>query len=276
MKHEKSLIIGSVIDNRNVAKDHFVMSVTVPDSFQMALPGQFVMIGVRGREFPFLLRPFSIYSISSRSDTTVMEILYQVVGKGTVILSGLKSNDEVHILGPLGGGFDIRSNLNKIVLIAGGIGIAPLLFLAEYYGRQTSEPGDGPEIICYVGAQTSESLIDRGRLEGVCSQLRTSTDDGSDGFHGTVTDLFKEDVPRYGDGRSMVYCCGPYNMMKKVATIVRSYSIPCQVSVEERMACGIGACLGCTIPTKTQGEQPRYMRACKEGPVFDSDLIIWR
>jgi len=234
------------------------------------------MIRVKGREFPFLARPFSIYSIYSLQKMITIEILYQVVGKGTVILSRLGKDDELNILGPLGRGFDIVPDRKKIALVAGGIGVAPLSFLAEYLGRQAAGFQEDRETVCYMGAQTSEMLVDRRKLEDVCSRVMISTDDGSDGYHGPVTDLFKEDIRSYKHDDLMVYSCGPYPMVKRMAEILKEYSIPCQVSMEERMACGVGACLGCAVRTGTQKEHPLYVRVCKDGPVFDIDTIIWR
>jgi len=276
VESNKSIITGKILTNREVAKDHFVMSLAVPDDFQEVLPGQFIMIRVKGREFPFLARPFSVYSIYSLQKMIIIEILYQVVGKGTIILSRLRKDDELSILGPLGRGFDIVPDRKKIALVAGGIGVAPLSFLAEYLGRQASGSQEDWEIVSYMGAKNSELLIDRRRLENVCSRVMISTDDGSDGYHGTVTDLFKEDIRSYKYDDLMVYSCGPYPMMKRMAEILKEHSIPCQVSVEERMACGVGACLGCTVRTDTQKEDHLYMRVCKDGPVFDIDTIIWR
>ena len=275
MESNKSIITGKILANREVAKDHFVMSLAVPDDFEEALPGQFIMLRVKGREFPFLARPFSIYSIYSLQKMIIIEILYQVVGKGTIILSRLGKDDELSILGPLGRGFDIVPDRKKIALVAGGIGVAPLSFLAEHLRKQISGSQEDREIVCYMGAKTSELLVDRRRLADVCSRVMVSTDDGSDGYNGTVTDLFKEDIrSKYDD--LMVYSCGPYPMMKRMAEILKEHSIPCQVSMEERMACGVGACLGCAVRTGTQKGDPLYMRVCKDGPVFDIDTIIWR
>ena len=276
MEPDKSIITGKILANCEVAKDHFVMSLVVPGDFEEALPGQFIMIRVKGREFPFLARPFSIYSIYSLQKMITIEILYQVVGKGTVILSRLGKDDELNILGPLGRGFDIVPDRKKIALVAGGIGVAPLSFLAEYLGRQAAGFQEDRETVCYMGAQTSEMLVDRRKLEDVCSRVMISTDDGSDGYHGPVTDLFKEDIRSYKHDDLMVYSCGPYPMVKRMAEILKEYSIPCQVSMEERMACGVGACLGCAVRTGTQKGDPPYMRVCKDGPVFDIDTIIWR
>jgi dihydroorotate dehydrogenase electron transfer subunit len=273
---KKSIVTARIVDHHEVVKDHFLMSLQVPSDFQTAVPGQFAMVRVKGRDEPFLPRPFSINFLNFDNAGTIMGILYKVVGKGTTILSMLKQDDELYVMGPLGNGFDIPPDRKKIVLIAGGMGIAPLSFLAEYLKRQTRSTVQGvQEIDCYFGASTSQLLLDRHRLENTCSKLMVCTDDGSKGYHGTVTQLFQNHVDTYAENDSIIFCCGPDPMVAAVGEIVNRYSIPCQVSMEERMACGVGACLGCAVRTKSHGDRPHYMTVCKDGPVFDIKDIIW-
>jgi dihydroorotate dehydrogenase electron transfer subunit len=202
-----------------------------------------------------------------------MEIFYRVSGKGTVLISRLKADDSVKILGPLGRGFDLLSDRRRVVLIAGGMGIAPLLYLAEY--QQRKPKGKEGEMVLYFGALSSQYLCGLDRLKRVCSDVRVSTDDGSMGYHGPVTELFLNEAGSYESDDSAIYACGPYGMMKRVAEIAGTLSIPCQVSVEERMACGIGACLGCAVREGGKNTTPRFKRVCKEGPVFDTRAIDW-
>lgn len=274
---KKSIATARIVDHHEIVKDHFLMSLKVPDYFQAAVPGQFVMMRVKGREDPLLPRPFSINFLYSYNTETIMGILYKVIGKGTTIFSRLKQDDELYVMGPLGNGFDIPSDRKKVTLIAGGIGIAPLSFLAEYLKKQAGAFVPGiEEIVCFLGASTSKLLLDRKRLEDTCSKLMISTDDGSDGYHGTVTELFLNHIDSFTDNDSIIFCCGPDPMMTEVAEIVKKYSIPCQVSMEERMACGVGACLGCAVRIKSHGNHPHYMTVCKDGPVFDVNDIVWR
>jgi len=276
-KSRKSIITARVVDHHEVVKNHFLMTLKVPIDFQTAVPGQFVMIRVKGRDEPFLHRPFSINFLTSHGTETLIGILYKVIGKGTTIFSRLKKDEELYVMGPLGSGFTVPSDRKKVALVAGGMGIAPLSFLAEYLKRQTSFSEQGiEEVVCYLGASTSQLLLDRERLENTCSKLMISTDDGSDGYHGTVTELFQNHVDAYADSDSIVFCCGPDPMMAGIADIVKKYFIPCQVSMEERMACGVGACLGCVVRAKSHGDQQHYMTVCKDGPVFDIRDIIWR
>lgn len=269
----KSVISGKIIFNRKLFAEYYLMRLKVPAYFQESLPGQFVMLRVPGKDFPFLGRPFSIYSVYADQNDTVIEILYRVVGKGTALFSGMKMNEEVSVLGPLGLGFDIFEDRKNIILIAGGIGVAPISFLAEHYRRLS--PDKNPKISCYLGAETGDKLIGLERLEKVCSEVKVSTDDGSSGHHGLITELFDKDLISCGNDNTFIYVCGPHQMMKSLAHILERHPCGCQVSLEERMACGIGTCLGCAVVTKSDNGQNQFSRACKEGPVFDIKSIDW-
>jgi dihydroorotate dehydrogenase electron transfer subunit len=275
MESNRAVMVGIIRSNRRVTRDVFLMIVTMPHGFEWAMPGQFVMVRVRGREFPFLPRPFSIHSLSREGEAATMEILYQVVGDGTRLLSSLGSGDELTILGPLGKGFDTRYDRRTVVLIAGGIGIAPLHFLAEYYNKRNVHGEEKPRLVCFMGARTADGLIGRERMEQLCDAVMVSTDDGSEGYCGTVTHCFGDNSETMDTSDLILYCCGPYGMMKRVALMAGDYSVPCQVSMEARMACGIGACLGCSVKMKSDDRPVRYGRVCKDGPVFDSKMIDW-
>ncbi|HPQ45097.1 MAG TPA: dihydroorotate dehydrogenase electron transfer subunit [Syntrophales bacterium] len=245
------------------------MVLQVPASFMASHPGQFVMVRMEKGGDPFLSRPFSIYSAYSHGSNTYIEILYKVVGKGTEAFSELREGDTLKILGPLGKGFDIPPTGKTAVLIAGGVGIAPLSFLAEYYRKNSS----GTDVICYLGAGSSESLAGLEKIEDLCSTVKISTDDGSRGYHGPVTEPFKEDMDRYLDDRTRIYSCGPNPMLKSLQKLLLNRTYACQVSLEERMACGIGACLGCVVKITSDETGEGFMRVCKEGPVFDIHRI---
>jgi len=259
----KSDTCAMVSSQRETVKGHFLMTAKTPASFRSAIPGQFVMVRLEGGTTPFLSRPFSLYSVYSRGDDTFVEIFYKVVGKGTEALSRLQEGDALDILGPLGKGFDVPLSCRKIVLIAGGIGVPPLSFLAQRYGGDNRNM----EIICYVGAGSSEALVGLDRLEEICSVVEISTDDGSRGYHGLVTGLFERDLDPYADDTTRIYSCGPRPMLAGLQVLLKDRSVVCQVSLEERMACGIGACLGCVV--RTRGDSSELVRVCKEGPVFD-------
>jgi len=268
----KTVVAGKIIFNRQLFKEYYLMGLKVPASFTESLPGQFVMVRIPGKDVPLLGRPFSIYSLYTSRNDTVIEILYRIAGKGTALFSRMKENEEVSVLGPLGQGFDIFERRKHIILIAGGVGVAPLSFLAEIYAR--SYPDKNRKISCYLGAKSSGAHVGLDRLEGTCSEVKISTDDGSSGYHGLVTDLFYKDFLSSENEDAFIYSCGPNQMMKSLAHILEGHSCKCQVSVEERMACGIGTCLGCTVVTKDEGGV-KFLRACKEGPVFDIEVIDW-
>lgn len=252
-----------VFSQRQTPKGHFLMTAKVPASFGKAIPGQFLMVRQKGNTAPFLSRPFSIYSVYPRGDDIFLEIFYKVVGKGTEALSRVREGDSLDILGPLGRGFDLPASCGKIVLIAGGIGVPPLSFLAQ----RCREENHGAEIVCYLGTADAEALAGLERLEETCSAVEISTDDGSRGYHGPVTQLFQRDMGRYAGDDVRFYACGPRPMLKALQGVLKGRPGVCQVSLEERMACGIGACLGCVVRTRSDGGG--LVRVCKEGPVFD-------
>ena len=254
---------AAVFSQEETVKGHFLMTVKAPASFREAIPGQFLMVRPEGSTTPFLSRPFSIYSVYSRGDNTLVEIFYKVVGKGTGALSRLQKGNALDIQGPLGRGFDLPPSFGKVVLIAGGIGVPPLSFLAQRCG----EENHGAETICYLGAADTETLAGLDRLEGVCSAVKISTDDGSRGYHGSVIGLFQRDMDRYAGDDVRIYACGPRPMLRALQELLKDRPGICQVSLEERMACGIGACLGCVV--RTRGDSSELVRVCKEGPVFD-------
>ena len=266
----KSGRCATVFSQEEGVKGHFLMTLRTAALFRGSLPGQFVMMRMKTGTTPFLSRPFSIYSTYSRGDDTFVEIFYKIVGKGTETFSRLREGDTLEIRGPLGKGFDVPPSCNQIILIAGGIGVAPLSFLAQYSMKDMG----GPEIICYLGAARAELLAGCDRIEETCSVVKISTDDGSRGYHGPVTELFKRDRDHYVDNATRIYACGPRPMLMGLQGLMKDRPGTCQVSLEERMACGIGACLGCTV--RTRGGGSGLARVCKEGPVFDIRDVEFR
>lgn len=209
-------------------------------------PGQFYMLKGWEASDPFLPRPISIADLEDGK----ISFLYEVRGKGTHIVSKLKKGDSLSILGPLGNGFDLESG-QKIALISGGIGIAPMLYLA----KNLKEPVD-----LYSGFRTKGYFIDE--IKPYVDNSHISTEDGSEGHKGFIIDLF--DPNKY----DLVIACGPTPMMEAVMKICRGI-VPVYVSMENRMACGIGVCLGCTVETIRGME-----RVCKEGPVFKGEEVV--
>lgn len=266
-------IPGKIVVNREVVSEHFLMRIELPAGFPQPLPGQFVMIRSGTSPFPLLSRPMSIYAFERNRNAAFLEIFYRIAGGGTRALSRIKPDGEVTILGPLGNGFSIDASRRRAILISGGIGISPLTFLAAHLKEmQKNFP---VEITAYVGARSAGVLAGLERLAACCPDIRICTDDGSAGYSGTVTDLFERELAAYDAGDSLIYTCGPYGMMKRLAALLDGHPLPCEVSVEERMACGLGACLGCAVPIRTASGDVAYRRVCKDGPVFDIRSMVW-
>ena len=261
---------GIIVTNEKVAPDHYVLEIELPSTFEEALPGQFVMVKIGRGETPLLARPFSVYGMHTLKGNVRLEILYRIAGKGTRLLASLNKKESLGVLGPLGQGFQTEARFRKVALVAGGVGVAPLTYLARFIGTRFSE--GACEITGYIGAKTESCLVGLERLEKVCGTLRIATDDGSRGFQGMVTDLFKEDLRVYAGDDAVIYTCGPHPMLFSIANIIEGGPWRCQVSMEERMACGLGACLGCAIKAKST---PGFLRVCTEGPVFNIEEIDW-
>jgi dihydroorotate dehydrogenase electron transfer subunit len=274
---------GSVIMNREVTAGQFLMTLKLPSSFPAPSPGQFIMLKAPDfRVFPLLARPFSIYGFKRVGDHRVVEIIYRIVGQGTGLLSTLPAGAALRVMGPLGEGFTIIPGRTDIILIAGGMGLAPLSFLAGHYFdliRRPNKAARGRQrrrIIFYMGAKTEDDLAGVERIEDYCDEVKISTDDGSLGFHGTVNELFRKDMTFYKPHDTAVYACGPAPMLKELAEVFCGKDAFCQVSMEERMACGLGACLGCALPVKGRGGAVAYKRVCKDGPVFNINDVAWK
>ncbi len=262
---------AEILSNVEVAPGHYLMALSVSRVFRDAQPGQFVMLRPGGRGVPFLGRPLGIYSLADHDEGARIEILYRAAGRGTQVISTLCEGDRMEILGPLGNRFDLPPDMDTAVLVAGGIGIAPLVFLAQ----QLSCRSAGVRVVVYIGARDAATLLGLDRVKVCSAEVRLSTDDGSAGYRGPVTDLFREDLGSFDAVKTAVFVCGPNPMLKRMSEIVADHPISCQVLMEERMACGMGACLGCTIEVRTrQGVQ--YRQVCSDGPVFDLREIVWR
>lgn len=256
--------IAKILLNDPVAPDIYHLILEAPKLVHTAIPGQFVMIKVAPGLEPTLRRPFGIHRLSV--DTGRVEIIYQVVGKGTDIMRNIKPEGRVEILGPLGNGFCFDQE-KKIGLVGGGIGIAPLLFAAEKAVEK------GLEIVSFLGARTADYLIARDKFEQLGS-IYVVTDDGSLGKKGLVCDPLEEYLET--QSLDLILACGPVPMLRALAGITGAMKIPAQLSLEQRMACGIGACLGCAFPVKADTpEKFAYKRVCYDGPVFPADEVLF-
>ena len=214
----------------------------------------FIEIQVSTTGEPFLRRPISIYSI----DDDKIEIIFQVKGKGTEILSEKKVGDVINVLGPLGYGTFSVDNYKKVAIIGGGIGTYPLYELAKQLKGKA-------DVTMYMGFRNKDLVTLEKEFEDVCNKVVITTDDGSYKQKGFALDILKEDCRK--EKPDIIFACGPLPMLKAVQAFVLEENIPCEMSLEERMGCGIGACLGCAVKV-ISGKEPRYGHVCKEGPVF--------
>ena len=256
-------ITSEIVNQQRISKDVFKLSLSAQSIAQHAIPGQFCMIQARteSSKDPLLKRPFSINAVTEDTIT----ILYRVVGRGTKYLSNCSPKEQLNIIGPLGNGFSVAP-VSQHILVAGGMGIAPISFLATYIHKKY---GQKPVIINGAACQTD--LLETDRLSSLGCQLYVATEDGSTGHKGLVTDILKPQVSSKPKD-VQVYACGPYPMLKAVSNICQQHDVPLQVSMEAMMACGIGLCLGCVIDASNGG----YLHVCKEGPVFNSEDINWK
>lgn len=252
---------------------HLKFSAPVVQS-SPAVPGQFIHVYCResGTD-PLLPRPLSLFRIHTRASAAdpdavtpeIWEILYKKVGKGTAWLSRRKAKDVLEVLGPLGRGFSLQQETarkpGRVLLIAGGIGMPPLFALGEELSRQ------GREVILFYGGRRKQDLLFLQEWRDLVNRVYLATEDGSIGRSGLITDLLREKVQP--QGADFYYACGPRPMLQAVQALMKTLAIPGELSLEERMACGIGACLGCVTKT-THG----YKRVCREGPVFPADEVI--
>lgn len=270
------MITGVIDGNRPAVPEHFLLRVQLPLAFSTPMPGQFVMVRRAGGTEPLLARPLSVFGFQRQKNNTVLELLYRVAGRGTSLLSHMKPGEPLAILGPLGKGFTLPDGINRVLFVAGGVGVAPLVYLL-HSGLFTTESGRSIQKSFYIGARSSELLAGLDRLDGFC-KLGICTDDGSLGHHGLVTALLERKITGgiigYDPKDTLIYACGPTPMIRSLGTLLKAHPIPCQVSLEERMACGLGACLGCAVAIRGVDGKREYQRVCKDGPVFDLQKVL--
>jgi dihydroorotate dehydrogenase electron transfer subunit len=264
-----------VIANNEVSPGYFRMRLTAPPELLVSRPGQFIMVKVRDAIDPLLRRPFGIFDLgclppdyTGGSELPYLEILYRVVGKGTAMLAVLHHGDHLDILGPLGRGFDQGTTVDEKVLVGGGVGLAPLYYLAKQLVVNS-------RVRLFVGGRTKEDILCVTEFERLGVECYVATDDGTLGTSGLVTEVMERHLVE-GNSAITMYACGPMPMLRAVADIARRREIPCQVSLEAYMACGMGACLGCVVKGREHSEhQPDYRCVCKDGPVFNFRELQW-
>ena len=255
MNNPPAWCAATVDDNRTVFPGVNVIWLEAPEIAGQARPGQFVMVKCRGQTF--LRRPLSIHRLSF--DKNRLAFMFAVVGKGTAWLAGIKPGEVIDLLGPLGNGFIINSGVDSAVLIAGGLGMAPLGFLADELKAQ------GKKVKILYGTATASQMCPESTLPAAVEYVY-ATEDGSRGRNGFITEY----LPQYLQGTAQLFACGPTPMYRTMAKMTTVKNKPVQVSLEVRMACGLGICYGCSIHTK-QG----LRQVCKHGPVFNLHDIEW-
>ena len=241
-----------------VAEDTFALRFHSPELAARLKPGQFLNILTSEAIEPLLRRPYSI----SRIEGEECEILFSLLGKGTHLLSRKRVGDRIGVFGPLGNTFGYDKDFGTALIVAGGIGIAPFPYLTAELQRR-----DIP-VVTFLGARSSARVVRSGLVN-----LQVATDDGSEGYHGTVIDCLDAYLAEHPVQRPMIFACGPNPMLKATQAYALERDIPCELSLESEMACGIGICQGCPIE-KHHGER-KYALVCTEGPCFDSHDIVF-
>ncbi len=247
-----------VVHSIRLNNRHFILDLHAPEKLPLILPGQFVQALVKDSPTTFLRRPFSIHSVDYGRNS--LRLLIQIKGEGTLHLSKLQEGDTLNLIYPLGNAFTLPVT-GSVLLVGGGAGVAPLLFLANILNQNHVHP------TILLGFRTKEEVSEIEEYSKFGKVLVT-TDDGTAGEKGLVIDhsVFKQARIPF----RKIYCCGPDAMMKAVAKIARNHGADCEVSLENTMACGFGVCLCCITPTDSGNE-----RVCVEGPVFNTQRLRW-
>ena len=251
----------SILSNERDTDLYFRLVVRAAQIAPLVQPGQFAHVRILPMRDALLRRPFSIFQVSG--DT--LSILYKTIGQGTAVLSQMRPGEELSMIGPLGHGFTIPPPGGETpVLVAGGYGMAALYLLAQ------RSPQKG---IVFVGGRRRVDILCEEEFRALAWDLRATTEDGSHGEKGLVTQPLLIELERRTPGRKL-FACGPTPMLQAVGRLADQFSLPAELSLDEHMGCGMGVCLTCVIPVKT-GDGWEYQRSCTEGPVFDSRLIAW-
>jgi len=251
--------IATITLSEPVAENIYRIEILAPEISKSSKPGQFINIKISESFDPFLRRPFSIYNTIDDK----IQIIFSAIGKGTKILSNLKPNEKIDIIGPLGNGFNVDDNFDTAIIVAGGLGVAPFPFLTKILKEKNKD------VISFVGAKSKNQLVLNG-LENVF----VATDDGSFGYKGTVIELLRSNILNTDTKNSSsifkIFACGPTPMLKALIVLCDELNLNCEISVEAPMACGTGLCQGCAVKSR----YGTYKLACKDGPVFNSKEVL--
>lgn len=245
----KKIVEAKLLEQKTLASDVNLIKVYAPEIAEQAVPGQFVNVQVSLQAAPLLRRPFGVAEVDADNGTLTM--IYRIIGEATQLLAKVEVGNTLSIIGPLGHGFDLKAK--KPLLIGGGLGLAPLVYLAKSFCPAPVE--------ILMGGRTEKELFWTEIYENLCEAIHITTDDGTKGTKGTVIALLPQLLAT--GGYDCVYVCGPEPMMKAVAEAAAAAGVPCQVSLEKYMACGLGACLSCSC-----GGVHKRLKVCTDGPVF--------
>lgn len=254
-------IKAKLLEKEELIPGIFRFSVQADEIVTEAKAGNFIEVRVNDDIEPFLRRPISIFNMDKENG--VLEFIFQEKGKGTKILSKRAVGDLIDIIGPLGYGTFKYSNYENIAIIGGGIGVFPLYELAK------NAKNDNKNVNVYLGFRNKDFVVLENEFNQVSNNLTITTDDGSYHEKGFAIDFLKNDIE---NGKiDSIFACGPLPMLKAVKQLAIEKDIPCQISLEEKMACGLGVCLGCAVKTSASStESPEYWHVCKAGPVFQA------
>ncbi len=246
----------TILSNGRINEKYYKLIFSSPKLSRRVMPGQFLHMKISPRNDPYLRRPFSYYRVSGQK----VEVLYEVLGYGTQVLCQKKKGEKLKAMGPLGKGFSAKIGKKKRILVAGGVGVPPLVFLAEKY----------PTDYLLIGTKSKAEVLPKSEMKRVKATVLTTTEDGSRGTQGFVTALLEKLLMEEDPQGVFIQTCGPKPMMRAVITIAKKFGIEGEASWDESMACGVGACLGCMVETVAG-----RVRACVEGPVIPfKDLVL--
>ena len=254
-------IHAKLIKKEEIIKDIYKFSVKAPEIVENSKPGNFIEIRITEGIDPFLRRPISIYNLDKENG--ILEFIFQVKGKGTEILAKREEGKDVDIIGPLGHGTFKFEKYKNIAVIGGGIGIFPLYELSKEAKQNDIK------VNCYLGFRNKDFVMLEKEFEKVTDNLTITTDDGTYKEKGFAIDYLIKDIEN--EKYECIYACGPLPMLKAIQKYANENNIDCQISLEEKMACGLGVCLGCAVKTaKSPKDAPEYWHVCKGGPVFQA------
>ena len=261
--------MAEILNHRKLGDEYHSLTIVAPEIAEAAKPGQFVNLRPPTDRSYLLRRPFSIFRVNRRGNVAAtVEVVFDIRGPGTAALAAMRRHEPIDIVGPIGRSFTIPKTQHSCLLVGGGVGATPLFFL----GEELQNAGKRVDVLW--GAATASRLVAPIEAKRLGAVAAFTTDDGSEGHHGLITDVLGELIQRCGT--EVIYTCGPRQMMASVTKIALEFGIPAQVAMEELMGCGIGVCMTCVTPVwNRDGTGIANVRTCVDGPVFNGARIAW-